>query len=211
MGIDRIIKERHLLTHPFYQKWQKGKVKAETLREYAKQYYHYEKALPSFLEAALTHIPEGPAKVAITEVLEDESSHPKPHSELWLDFAEGLGLSRDEVIDSTPSPRTVNLVETYRSLCSRGTDEALGALYAYESQFPEVAQTKADGLKEFYEVDSPSALQFFELHSTLDVEHGRAIRSGFSDSEFSREAAHLAIDAWWGMLDQFDHPVTTAA
>lgn len=205
MGIDTIIKERHLLTHPFYQRWQKGKVPMEVLQEYARQYYHYEAALPSFLSCALDTLPDGPARESVSQVLADESSHPRPHTELWMDFASGLGLSSEEVKESLPSPRTINLIETYRSLCNRGSEEALGALYAYESQFPEVAKTKGEGLRRFYDVTDASALEFFDLHSTMDVHHAESIRSGFNDSELSRESAHLALDAWWTMLDQFEH------
>ena len=68
MGIDTIVKKRHLLTHPFYRRWQKGKVTTEVLKEYAKQYYHYESALPSFLEAASGHLDDGPAKDAVDQV-----------------------------------------------------------------------------------------------------------------------------------------------
>lgn len=204
MGINTIIKERHLLTHPFYQRWQKGKVSIEVLREYAKQYYHYEVALPAFLESSLEHLEEGSAKEAVKRVHEDETSHPKAHTELWLDFASGLGLTEDEVKASEPTPRTRNLVATYHSLCARGSEEALGAIYAYECQVPEVAKTKADGLTEHYGITDAKALKFFNLHATLDVEHAKAIRSGFEDSETARESAHLALDAWWGMLDQFE-------
>ena len=204
MGIDTIIKERHLLNHPFYQRWQKGKVTVEVLREYAKQYYHYESALPSFLGSALEHIEEGPAKDAVQQVMTEETSHPRAHAELWMEFANGLGVSKDEVLASKPTPRTINLVETYTSLCKRGQDEALGALYAYEAQFPEVAKAKADGLRSHYEISEDSTLAFFDLHSTLDVEHAKAIKTGLNDSDYSRESAHLALDAWWGMLDQFE-------
>ena len=210
MGIDGIIKKRHLLTHPFYKRWQKGKVSTEVLKEYAKQYYHYEAALPSFLNSALKHLPAGSAKKAVTLVLADETSHPKPHTELWMDFAAGLGLSAKEVQESPASPRTKNLVETYTSLCARGSDEALGALYSYEAQVPEVAKTKGDGLREFYGLTDDESLKFFDLHATLDVQHAKAIRSGFEDSEFARESAHLALDAWWGMLDQFEQMADSA-
>ncbi len=211
MGIDTIVKKRHLLTHPFYRRWQKGKVTTEVLKEYAKQYYHYESALPSFLEAAVDHLEDGPAKDAVKQVAEDEKSHPEPHKDLWMNFAKGLGLTEEEVRSSEPTPRTVNLIETYRSLCARGGEEALGAIYAYESQFPDVARTKAEGLREHYELNDQKALAFFDLHAELDVEHAKAIRSGFADSEYSREAAHLALDAWWGMLDQFETMSARAA
>lgn len=204
VAIETIIKERHLLNHPFYQRWQKGKVPIEVLEEYAKQYYAYELALPSFLENALTHLSDGPARNAVAENLADELGNPEPHAELWIRFAESLGLSRDEVRTAVPLPRTRNLVATYDSLCSRGPEEALGALYAYESQFSEVARTKADGLRRFYGVEDDKALEFFDWHSQLDEEHAAALRSALVETDLSREAVHLSIEAWWGMLDQFE-------
>lgn len=177
----------------------------EALQEYSRQYYHYEAALPSFLSAALEHVTEEPAHSAVAEVLSDESSNPKPHAEMWLDFAAGLGVSEDDVKSSKPSPQTINLVETYRSLCARGQEEAIGALYAYESQQPEVAAAKADGLVKFYDVNDTTALSFFKLHSVLDIAHAKALKSALTESELARESAHLALDAWWGMLDQFQH------
>jgi pyrroloquinoline-quinone synthase len=202
--INAIVRKRHLLSHPFYMKWSQGKVSLETLQEYSKQYFHYEKALPGFLKCALDHIDDEQARSAVHEVLVDESSNPRPHTEMWLDFAAGLGLSAEEVKSSPASRQTTNLVETYTSLCNRGQDEAIGALYAYESQQPEVAQAKADGLIAHYGIDSTPALAFFKLHSVLDIQHAKALKTALVDSELGRESAHLALDAWWGMLDQFN-------
>jgi pyrroloquinoline-quinone synthase len=202
--IDRIIEDRHLLKHRFYERWQKGKVSQDVLREYAKQYYAYESKLPSFLEAALAHLEDGPAKEAVAANLADESGIPEPHPELWLRFADALGLSREEVVSAPLTPRTINLVETYTCLCDRGSEEALSALYAYEAQFSAIARTKRDGLRDFYEVTDGEALKFFDVHATLDDEHAAALRSGMVDSELSRESTHLAMEAWWCMLDQFE-------
>ena len=203
-AIDRMIEEQHLLMHHFYQRWQKGKVTPEVLRSYAVQYYAYESALPKFLEQAMAHLPDGPALESLKDNLADEAGGAVTHPELWLRFAEALGVSRQEVREATLLPRTVNLVYTYESLCDRGPDEALAALYAYEAQFPSVAATKAEGLRRFYGVTSSEALEFFDLHSTLDHEHAAGIRTGLVDSEQARESAALALDAWWGMLDTFE-------
>jgi pyrroloquinoline-quinone synthase len=204
MGMDTIVADRHLLKHPFYQRWQAGKVPLAVLQDYATQYYHYESALPSFLESAIGHL-DGPAKEALAGVLSDETSKPEPHAVMWLRFADAIGAEAEGVTASEPTPKTANLVATYRSLCRHGAEEALAALYAYESQFPEIARAKAGGLREFYGMtDEGAGLEFFDLHSTLDVEHAKAIRSALVDSEPAREAAHLALDAWWGMLDQFE-------
>ncbi|HMC09202.1 MAG TPA: hypothetical protein VKL22_07770 [Actinomycetota bacterium] len=81
-AIDRMIEEQHLLMHPFYHRWQKGKVSLDALRSYAVQYYAYESALPLFLEKAMAHLPEGPALEALKENLNDEAGGPCPHPEL---------------------------------------------------------------------------------------------------------------------------------
>ena len=202
--IDRIIEERHLLKHPFYQRWQRGEVSLAVLQSYAAQYYAYESALPSFLEKAMAHLPDGPARASLADNLADEAGGPNPHPELWLRFAEALGLAREDVQGAALLPGTLQLISTYEALCDRGADEALGALYAYESQFPAVAATKAQGLRTFYGITSPAALEFFDLHSTLDVEHAAGIASGINDTPAARQAVAQAAEAWWGMLDSFE-------
>ena len=47
--IDEMIEEKSLLKHPFYQAWTMGSLPVESLRDYASQYYHFEKAYPMFL------------------------------------------------------------------------------------------------------------------------------------------------------------------
>ena len=39
--VDRLIEERSLLKHPFYQGWQRGDLSLDTLRSYAAQYYQH--------------------------------------------------------------------------------------------------------------------------------------------------------------------------
>lgn len=203
-SIDLMIEEQQLLSHPFYLRWQKGKVSMEVLRTYAVQYYAYESALPSFLECAMDHVADGPARQSLADNLADEAGGPESHPELWLRFAGALGLTHEEVQEAELLPRTANLIHTYESLCNRGPEEALAALYAYEVQFPAVAASKAEGLRRFYGITDPAALAFFDVHATLDHEHAAGIRKGLVDSELAREAAALALGAWWGMLDTFE-------
>ena len=49
--------------------------------------------------------------------------------------------------------------------------EGLASLYTYERQIPEIAETKIQGLKKYYGVNSKEGLEFFEAHKEADVYH----------------------------------------
>ncbi len=53
----------------------------------------------------------------------------------------------------------------------------LGALYAYESQFPGVASAKIEGLIDRYGIEDEETLRFFRVHESADVEHSAVCRA----------------------------------
>ena len=56
--IDRIIEERSLLKHPFYQSWSDGKLTHEALAGYSKEYYQLVKAVPIFMTQLMDDAPK---------------------------------------------------------------------------------------------------------------------------------------------------------
>ena len=40
-----------------------------------------------------------------------------------------------------------------------------------DSEIPKVSQTKLEGLKEFYGIDTKDAIEYFEEHMTADIRH----------------------------------------
>ena len=71
---------------------------------------------------------------------------------------------------------TQALIDTFRSLSRRSYASGLGALYAYESQFPAVASAKIEGLTDRYGIRQEETLRFFRVHETADVEHSSVCR-----------------------------------
>ncbi|HEX8154272.1 MAG TPA: hypothetical protein VF698_14155, partial [Thermoanaerobaculia bacterium] len=53
--LDVRVSEQRLLDHPFYQRWNAGTLTREELQEYARQYWHYALAFPTFLSAMHAH------------------------------------------------------------------------------------------------------------------------------------------------------------
>jgi pyrroloquinoline-quinone synthase len=99
------------------------------------------------------------------------------HASLWLLFACGLGESEDGVRGQALNAETEALIDTFRSLSRRSYASGLGALYAYESQFPGVAGAKIEGLIDRYGIADEDTLRFFRVHQSADIEHSAVCRA----------------------------------
>jgi len=207
-ALDRLIEDGSLLQHSFYRRWQRGELSRQELRGYALEYYRFEREFPRFLSAVHAAIEEPKVRRPIAENLMDEELGEKPHVELWLDFAEGLGAAREITAAHSPSPESDALVATYRRLSTQSPVAGLAALYAYEKQQPSIAREKIAGLKTNYNVRDAKTLRFFEVHEQSDVWHAEseaaALETLCGDSVKSRQeavgAAREAIAALHGFL-----------
>lgn len=207
--LQSLIAEKHLLTHPFYQVWSRGTLPIEAMREYAKQYYHLEKNFPLFLSRA--HAEAGDdfeARQVITDNQHDEEHGPRNHRELWLRYAEAIGVPREEMETSEVLPSTERAINTFSRLSKRSMIEGIAALAAYESQIPAVAQSKMEGLAKHYGISSKQDTAFFRAHRTLDVVHANGwwrIIERYADDlgikQKIEDAVEAGRDALWGFLD----------
>jgi pyrroloquinoline-quinone synthase len=204
--VDAAIAEKNLLKHPFYQDCQAGKLSREALQLYAAQYYKHVEAFPKHLRVLAART-EGTLQGLIQENLAEEENPARPHPKLWRDFAGAVGVGEDEVTSCPSLPGTKAVVQKFREICGdRPVAEAVAALYAYESQVPEIATTKIDGLKRFYHVTSPEGLAYFTVHEEADKAHRAAWRGWLEEHATGNDEEILkttneALDALWGALD----------
>src|SRR6188472_1252703 len=187
--IDSKVSERTILSHPLYQAWTEGRLPLDTLREYARQYFHHVDAFPRAVSAVHSACPDRDGRRMLAENLAEEEgleAGKQDHASLWLMFACGLGENEPAVRAQQPNPETLALIETFRKLSRRSYASGLGALYAYESQFPAVASAKIEGLVERYGIDDEETLRFFKVHESADIEHSavcRALLDRLSDDQ----------------------------
>src|SRR5919106_930055 len=145
----------------------------------------------------------------VPDNLWDEEHGEENHAELWLRFAEGMGVGREDVAGAARTAATEGLVGTYRRASGSSPVAGLAAVHAYERQVPEVARAKLDGLRDHYRVTDERTTRFWSVHERLDVEHAGAERQlltemGREDPEAAVHATGEALDAWWGFLDAVD-------
>ena len=177
--IDSKVAERAMLSHPFYQAWTEGRLPIDTLRAYSRQYFHHVDAFPRAVSAVHSACPDRDGRRMLAENLAEEEgveAGKQDHATLWLMFACGLGESEAAVRGQQLNGGTQALIDTFRRLSRRSYASGLGALYAYESQFPAVASAKIEGLIERYDVKDEETLRFFRVHESADVEHSRVCR-----------------------------------
>jgi len=200
--LDERIAKYDLLCHPFYQAWASGQLTRADLQAYAEDYYHHVEAFPTYLAELGIRLEDSELRRAILANMADEKGmgdgcgeQSAAHSELWLDFAEGMGARRDR-LGYTPLPEVTALTKFFHRVASEGSaEEALAAFYAYESQVPRVAKEKARGLQEMYGADERTTA-YFTLHTTADVFHSRVWRQQLAKRlETHPEAAEKALTA----------------
>lgn len=203
-----------LLCHPFYKAWSAGELSRDDLREYARDYYHHVDAFPSYLAELSMRLEESELRRAVLANLADEkgcddtSGNSREHAELWLDFAEGMGASRN-LRGHKPVAEVNNLLAFFHDVAIAGSaEEALASFYTYESQVPRVAVEKARGLREMYGADEKTC-GYFTLHSTADVYHSqiwrqqlaRRLEQNPQAAEPALAAAENAAKTLWNALD----------
>jgi pyrroloquinoline-quinone synthase len=207
------IERYNLLKHTFYTAWTAGDLTREDLREYAAEYWHHVSSFPSYLSTLHARLEDGATRRMVAANLADEEGIGSPddraHSDLWMDFAKGMGAIEDEVKSRALQPEMQHLIASFRLIAQEGSPAAaLAAFYAYESRVPVIAKEKAAGLKEHYGADSATA-RYFTLHQTADVVHAdvwrKLIASELAKAPDLAEDALNAIEqtaaALWSALD----------
>lgn len=199
--LETAIAKYDLLCHPFYKAWAAGELTQADLREYARQYYHHVEAFPCYLAELALRLEESELRRAVLANMCDEKGMAAdgndsiPHSDLWLDFVEGMGARRDMVLH-LPVAEIRELIRYFHRVASEGTpEEALAAFYAYESQVPRVSKEKERGLREMYGADDKTC-GYFTRHAIADVHHSNVWRTQLEKRlEADPETAQAALDA----------------
>ena len=205
--VEKRIAENHLLNHSFYKAWNAGELDVSSIQEYAAQYFKHVSAFPRYLSAIHTNCEEISIRQELLENLVDEEQGDENHPELWLRFGEGMGKSRDAMVQTESMEETQELVDIFMKLTrDQRTHIGMAALYCYESMVPEIAENKIDGLKKFYGIDDKNTLKFFTVHLHADKWHREVVKnlmSDLCDSSLKKEESLAAIDEALYALNNF--------
>ncbi len=169
--LNKKLDQYHLLNHPFYKSWNEGKLTREIIKDYAEQYYQHVKAFPRYISATHSLCEDIQKRKILLENLNDEENSEADHPKLWKNFALAMGADAEEIEKIIADQFTKDMIDNFFKNGRSTYAEGLASLYTYERQIPEIAETKIQGLKKFYGVNSEKGLEFFVAHKEADVYH----------------------------------------
>ncbi|HTY84749.1 MAG TPA: iron-containing redox enzyme family protein [Silvibacterium sp.] len=225
LQLDACVLRYDLLAHPFYKAWAAGELTRDDLREYAQDYFHHVEAFPSYLAAFALRLEDGELRRIVLGNMCDERGvegrggrESVPHSDLWLDFAEGMGSTRN-LEWHNPVKEIRELIRHFQRVANEGApEEVLAAFYAYESQVPRVARERDIGLRQTYGADYKTC-GYFALHAAANEHHARIWREQLAKkvgtqpeaADRALKSAEAAAQALWRAMDGIDARRTAAA
>jgi len=203
--LNKKLDKYHLLNHPFYKSWNEGKLTREIIKDYAEQYYQHVKAFPRYISATHSLCADIEKRKILLENLNDEENRDADHPKLWKKFAIAMGADADKIEDVKADQFTKDLIDNFFKNGRSSYAEGLASLYTYERQIPEIAETKIQGLKKYYGVNSKEGLEFFEVHKKADIHHRKEceilLDSLSEDEQYKAEIAALSTAKYlWNFL-----------
>jgi pyrroloquinoline-quinone synthase len=203
--LNKKLDKYHLLNHPFYKSWNEGKLTREIIKDYAEQYYQHVKAFPRYISATHSLCEDIEKRKILLENLNDEENRDADHPKLWRNFALAMGADVEKIEKVEADKFTQDMIDNFFKNGRSTYAEGLASLYTYERQIPEIAETKIQGLKKYYGVNSKEGLEFFVAHKEADVHHRKEcekLLDGLSNKEQDKaETAALSTAKYlWNFL-----------
>jgi pyrroloquinoline-quinone synthase len=200
--LDTLVADKHLLKHPFYKLWSEGKLSRENIREYAISYYPHVAAFPTYVSGVHSGCDDSTLRQELLENLVEEEGGPVNHPALWRRFAAALGAADEDLEIAPRTPEVASAIAEFRRATREGSvAEGLAALYAYESQIPEISRTKREGLAAFYGIEDAEATRFFTVHEEADAWHRQVERNAIGRVAVTDEERAKALAAAERCLD----------
>ena len=184
---------------PLWQDLTSGNLNLEQLKEFVLQFGVFALHNHNFHGPLYVSCPDPKWRAMLAEVVYEEGtgnlySNGKPHNELWCEFGEAVGLTRDEMWNAELSPVTTAFKGYLTEICHRSFLEGVSALMmAGEAQAPGNCARIAEALKKKFDL-SDEAVMFWTVHEVADEDHsgtGRELMEQFAQTQ---EQRHLVVE-----------------
>jgi len=174
--IEKLHEKQPLQKHPLFARIVDGKFNKRQMQEYAKQYSIIPLHNHNYHGPLYVVCPNYKWRARIAEVVYEEGtgrlySDGVPHNELYMEFCEDLGLTREEIMNVEFCAESIAIGNYYKTICSRNFLEGCSAhMLAGERQGVGWLTTFANKLKKHYGLTDKGA-KFWIVHDKADEDH----------------------------------------
>ena len=189
--IAEIHKSKPLFGHPLWTEWGAGTLSREQLQECVKQVGIIPLHNHNYHGRLYVVCPDPKWRVRIAEVCYEEGTgrlyaDGVSHHELYVKFAQALGISREDLYATRYCSGAVAFKAYFSAICEKDFLEGVSAhMLAAEAPVPAHGSKRADALRTHYGL-SDDDVTFFSVHEVADDDHsgiGRELLSEFANTE----------------------------
>lgn len=165
-----------LANHPFVEGISKGTMPMPQIRGWAIQDSHYRRAVPRLSMVRYMRCTDPEIQQRLAGVVAEESEGGQygssGHYQLFLQFAQAIGVSAEEVQNSRPNAGPAAHVYWAELIAwTLPWFVAMAAQLAGEGQYPPAVEKLAAGFQKNYGL-SHDQVAFFDVHGEADEDHG---------------------------------------
>ncbi len=205
-ALEAEVRAHPAVLHPFLHRFAEGGLSRLQLWAFALQHYQLVRVFTLYLESLLRSVADEEVRGWLNVILTDEFARPRTyehsHPALYRKFLRALGLSEQDWETVHPLPETEAFIKRHIELTSlRHPVVGLGAVGpGHEWSIPIMFTALVEGLRK--SGIEEGSLEYFTLHVTQDLEHGRLLRQAlarYADTEVNRarilEGARASLEA----------------
>ena len=193
--IEEIHSSRPFYEHPTWAGLIDGSFNLEQTREFARQFGIIPLHNHNYHGRLYVHCPDPKWREMIAEVVYEEGTgriyaDGVPHNQLYYNFGEGLGMSREDLGNAKYCPGALAFKAYFQNMCEQPFLEGVSShMLAGEAQGPGVFAGIAEHLKNNHGLDD-KAVAFWVVHDVADEDHsgiGKQLLDEFASSEGDRQ------------------------
>jgi len=209
--LQNTLQQRHPKPHPIRQLLLSGRLTREQLQWWAKNQFHEFRNIHRFFGIRYHKCPVPELRRLLLENMVEEEGEDlfggkyPSHRELWVQFAGGLGIPADEILNYEPLPAIRAALEMYVSLVQQSHwAVAIGTGLVFEGGGPKRMKEEREAIEKYYSWIPTRSLDFFRAHEYHDEGHGdmvtKVIKQHCMEERLQaemREAVKQRADIMW--------------
>src|SRR5207302_3508287 len=168
--LQHALQQRHPKPHPIRQLLLSGQLTKEQLQWWAKNQFHEFRNIHRYFGFRYQKCPIPELRRMLLENMVEEEGEDlfggkyPSHRDLWVQFAAGLGVPRDEILNYEPLPGIRAALEMYVSLVQQSHwAVAIGTGLVFEGGGPKRRREEREELEQYYSWSPSDSLDFFRV------------------------------------------------